>query len=302
MIVYKKCPICEKEEFDYVLSAKDRNSLEKMKFNVLKCRFCNLEITHLPSDIDASKFYPEYYREFKKGISGFSRTLFLNYYRIFYSIRWLKKGMKILDAGCGNGLFASFLESRGCHVYCMEGNTASVKTASSVFNLKATKADLTSLPYKDLTFDVVILRHSLEHSLEINEVMKDSKRILKPDGFIYIECPNAKSIEKKIFGPNWYHLDLPRHACHFSPESIIKLVKKYGFGVISTKHDNFMPHSYGMSVVYFIEDLIKFRLPCIIRKIIVMALYPLSVLINIVFSIFGKGSISRLLAVKGTKL
>ena len=49
-------------------------------------------------------------------------------------------------------------------------------------------------------------------------------------------------MQKKIFGGNWVHWDVPRHIFHFSPETIQKLAEKSGFKVIEEYSLPFSSH------------------------------------------------------------
>jgi 2-polyprenyl-3-methyl-5-hydroxy-6-metoxy-1,4-benzoquinol methylase len=65
--------------------------------------------------------------------------------------------------------------------------------------------------------------HVLEHVPDIEQQIKELKRLLKPNGTIIIAVPNYKSFDAKYYGPFWAAYDVPRHLWHFSKISIEKL-------------------------------------------------------------------------------
>jgi 2-polyprenyl-3-methyl-5-hydroxy-6-metoxy-1,4-benzoquinol methylase len=299
---YKSCPVCGHVEFDYFLSSKDEYSNTKRKFHVLYCKECSYSFTYLPSDVDPIIFYGEDYKQTKKGLSNFQKRIYSIYYRMFFPLRFFKKGSKILDVGCGNGLLAYFLKYMGFEMTCIEKNGKSAKFTSDNFALEVYNCELEEALLPDNHFDIVLFRHSMEHIPDIASALREVKRILKKDGAIFIETPNIKSKECRIFGSNFYHLDLPRHIHHFSHYSLKKIVEKSDFIVKYLAFDNFMPHSFSMSLVYYLEKLINRKFPCIINKLFCIFFYPLSIAINSFASCSNNGSIIRLLAVKNSNL
>jgi hypothetical protein len=41
--------------------------------------------------------------------------------------------------------------------------------------------------------------------------------------------PNFDSWQSRRFGTNWFHLDLPRHRSHFTPDGLEALLRRTGF-------------------------------------------------------------------------
>ncbi|MBU1627074.1 class I SAM-dependent methyltransferase [bacterium] len=293
----KKCLICGGSQFEYILSSKDKYNEIKKKYNVLSCLECGYSFTYLPSDVNPSFFYPDNYRQFKKGLSDIQKWIYFLYYDLFFPVGLFSGGREILDIGSGNGLFSSFLKSKSFKVICVEKNERLSEFSKKTFCLNVLNCELIDAGFPENYFDVVISRHSMEHIDDIPETLKEIKRVLKKDGRFFLELPNIDSLEFKIFGSNFYHLDLPRHINHFSLVTIKKLLTKYNFKLKYSGFDNFMPHSFSMSFIYHIEDLIRKSLPCIIRRIIVLMIYPLSFFLGLIASYKGQGSIIRILAV-----
>ena len=44
--------------------------------------------------------------------------------------------------------------------------------------------------------------------------------------------PNAGSLQAALFGPRWFHLDLPRHLFHFTPRTLRALLERSGLEII----------------------------------------------------------------------
>jgi hypothetical protein len=61
--------------------------------------------------------------------------------------------------------------------------------------------------------------------------MNEIKRILKPDGVVYITLPNARSISFWLFQENWFNLEIPRHVISYSPRALRFLCSATGFEI-----------------------------------------------------------------------
>lgn len=95
---------------------------------------------------------------------------------------------RILDSGCGTGLILTELNKYGFTI----GLDISSKALSYCKDrgiTKLIKAQVSNLPIKDNTCDVVVSLDLLEHIENDNEVLKEYHRVLKKDGFICLTVP-----------------------------------------------------------------------------------------------------------------
>ncbi len=104
----------------------------------------------------------------------------------------LKPGMRILEIGCGTGLFTRAFAATGCHVDAIDvspdllAHTASKEIPGDVlFRLD----DAEALSYEDDTFDAVV-GSSILHHLDVNKSLSEMFRVLKPGGQIAFAEPN----------------------------------------------------------------------------------------------------------------
>ncbi len=101
------------------------------------------------------------------------------------------KGGKILDAGCGEGVLVEKLRKEGYNIEGLDPNYES----SYVKN-----ADITSPPYRENEFDVVLLLDVLEHIPYDKQytALREIKRILKPGGTFVMSVPNLAHLSSRI--------------------------------------------------------------------------------------------------------
>ena len=96
---------------------------------------------------------------------------------------------RILDVGSGSGVFLAYAQSMGWDVYGTEITKWGIEHAKEKFGLNLFFGDLASAKYKDNFFDVVHINHVLEHVYNPMSLIIEIKRVLKPDGYLYIEVP-----------------------------------------------------------------------------------------------------------------
>ena len=93
-------------------------------------------------------------------------------------------GKKILDAGCGNGYFSSWLTERGAQVFGVDGSSEMIEIAKMKYaDIPFKVHDLTlNFPEPDQSYDFVFANMLLMHMDSISIFLSDAKRLLKPNG------------------------------------------------------------------------------------------------------------------------
>jgi 2-polyprenyl-3-methyl-5-hydroxy-6-metoxy-1,4-benzoquinol methylase len=84
-------------------------------------------------------------------------------------------------------------------------------------------------------FDVITLWHVLEHIHNLNETIEALKKILKPEGTLFIAVPNPSSKDSLHYQENWAGYDVPRHLWHFSRETIEILLRNHGLKIVAVE-------------------------------------------------------------------
>lgn len=98
-----------------------------------------------------------------------------------------KKSLKILDAGCGPGAALVYLSQFG-DVIGVDVSDEALKFARK--RGKVIKGDISELPFKDKTFDVVVCLDVLYHKwVDVQKAFSELKRVLKPGGILFIREP-----------------------------------------------------------------------------------------------------------------
>ncbi|MBU1975762.1 MAG: class I SAM-dependent methyltransferase [Nanoarchaeota archaeon] len=130
---------------------------------------------------------------------------------------------KILDVGCGAGIFGRY-KPRGVEVYGCDFDKGSIKHAQKWE--KAVLHDIRKeLPYKDNTFDGALVKDVFEHVLEPWNLLLETKRVLKKGGILLATVP----------APTKKAWDDYTHVRPFTKRSIRELFLDHGMKIIYIK-------------------------------------------------------------------
>lgn len=104
-----------------------------------------------------------------------------------------KSGLKILDAGCGEGHLIEKLYKNNSNNICYGIDITEIalqKAKERCPYAKFEKKDLSKIDFDDNFFDIVICTEVLEHIFEYKTVIEELKKVVKDDGYLIITFPN----------------------------------------------------------------------------------------------------------------
>lgn len=217
------------------LNVKD-HSVSNENFELFLDESLDMLITHPQPDIEnlASYYESDDYISHTDG----KRSLFEKAYHFVKSIA-LKNKLKLinslqhekgklLDIGAGTGEFLSIAKENGWQAIGIEPS----EKARNIAIKKGVEFSENLEKFEDQSFDVITMWHVLEHVPNLDEQIKELKRLLKPDGTILIAVPNFNSFDAKHYGAFWAAYDVPRHLWHFSKTAIKKLFADKGMTLV----------------------------------------------------------------------
>ena len=212
----------------------------KKTYKIINCSKCNfIHLYPKPSPKILQEYYEnEYYQKLKQPIHEFKKELkdqkWLDQQseeHRFLLKKFGKSSGKVLDIGCGNGFFLRYLKTKGWDVLGIEPSSFARKNATSLGI--ETKPNFTGL--KNSTFDVIMLRYTLEHLRNPLSMLKKIKKYLVNNGLIIVMVPNdfnplQISVEKMGYEKWWVRT--PDHINYFNFKSIILLLEKIDYDVV----------------------------------------------------------------------
>ena len=137
-------------------------------------------------------------------------------------------GGRLLDVGCGNGRFLATMREMGWTVQGVEFSEDGVRACRKA-GMPVHHGDLFSAGFADATFDVITVRHVIEHIPQPRPFMAELARILKPGGRLVIETPNSNALGRAWLSVNWFANEVPRHLFLYAPDNLALLTRQQGF-------------------------------------------------------------------------
>jgi SAM-dependent methyltransferase len=231
------CLLCDSPNWSPLLEACDlAPGGSGLRFAVSQCRDCGLTFTNpRPSCRSIGNFYPPDYQphrpsaadrraRWRKRYPGLPRWLVRKHQPVH-----LQGEGRLLDFGCGSGLFLEQMRSAGWHVTGVDVSTTTVRRLRDDLAIEAYTG---SLPHPELAgrrFDVITMWHSLEHVHQPRKVLEAAFALLVPGGKLIVAVPNMDSLPVRWFGPCWYGFDVPRHLTHFTSDTLPRMLQRSGF-------------------------------------------------------------------------
>jgi SAM-dependent methyltransferase len=151
---------------------------------------------------------------------------------------------RLIDIGCGNGRLLWVAKQAGWDVKGLELSAEMARYAAGIVGCEVVANDFLAEeppPGDRQAFDVVSLRHVLEHLPWPLLAMEKISGLLKPGGYLLVEIPNVEG-----WGKRWVRFSartglhrrrfpadmLPGHLCEYSKLSFGNLLERSGFRLL----------------------------------------------------------------------
>ena len=253
------CKICGNLDSNRVFKGRDMSG-KKDEFEYIECAACGcLQLKSIPENLE--KYYADgYYAFIKPNCPKIGKTkLVLKRMRSGYYLgdktimgklmariapsdmdyAWYRKAgvgvdSRILDIGSGAGDILTNLKSHGFSNIL--GIDAFIEDDIHYENgLAILKKNVYEI---DGEYDFIMLHHSFEHMPDPLEILRRLHSLLKPDRYVLIRIPVARSYAWRKYGANWVGLDAPRHFFLHTVDSMRILARKSGFTITEIEYDS----------------------------------------------------------------
>lgn len=138
---------------------------------------------------------------------------------------------RLLDIGCGKGHFLAAARELGWEVSGIDSSESAAASARQLYGLQILVGDVADEAIPGAPFDAITMWHVLEHVPDPTLVVARARELLRPGGRLVVSVPNVASLQARVFGRHWFHLDRQRHVFHFTPRALRTLLERHGFSV-----------------------------------------------------------------------
>jgi SAM-dependent methyltransferase len=272
-------------------------------YDLARCERCGTAVTigaAPPDDVHETGAY----RPGAPRLAGVAAPLLRRFdrKRLALLARGVSPPARLLDAGAGRGRFVAAARVAGYEARGIEPSARGVDGAAASYGVALERATIESAAVVPRSLDAVTLWHVLEHLDDPGAALDAVAGWLRPGGALLVGVPNRASLQARLAGDRWFHLDLPRHRVHFTPKGLRTLLEAHGFEAVSTTHVLLEHNPFGMwqsltsratTTPSWLYHALKRNAPLDARDALVtaaaLALLPLAVVLEAVAGLARQG-------------
>jgi SAM-dependent methyltransferase len=250
------CLVCGHSAFRFLCTATDRlYGTTQNEFQIVACEGCGLmRLAPLPAPADLPRYYPAHYWYAPDGSSAARleeryRRLVLRDHVQFVSRALAESGEAgpVLDVGCGGGLFPRLLRERGFRAIGLDSSPEAAAVAWHTNGVPVLCGDLAQAPLGPAACAGITMFHVLEHVYDPRAYLDSARILLKPNGRLIVQVPNAACWQFRLLGARWNGLDAPRHLTDFRARDMEALLTAAGFEVLRRKYFSWRDNPAGLA-------------------------------------------------------
>lgn len=177
----------------------------------------------------------------------------------------VKKG-KLLDVGCGIGLFLRLARSSKWDIEGIEPSKWATRIARDKYRLNVQTGTLKTAKLFNEKFDVITMWDVIEHCTDPLGELKLTNSVLKKNGYLFLTTMDLDSFVARLMGRRWWWL-MEMHLFYFTRETIKKLLGEAGFEIVSIKkHARYITLSYLISRSRKLSRLLSYLPKSLFKK------------------------------------
>lgn len=105
-----------------------------------------------------------------------------------------RKGVRVLDVGCGVGYFTYLLGQQGAHVFGLDADAGTLATAKMTTGQQYLLGTIEALPFADNRFDMILCSEVLEHVSDDRKAVSELCRVAQNGATILVTVPCTEGV------------------------------------------------------------------------------------------------------------
>ncbi len=151
-----------------------------------------------------------------------------SYEELLMQLEPYRKNNKLLDYGCGTGIFLQKAIEKGWQAIGIElSEKALIECRNKNLTVYTSIEELPS--EKEAEFDVITMFEVIEHLSEVNETIDFLSSLLRINGVFYNTTPNFNNPARWLHKENYHIIEYPEHLLYFSCASFNNCLRLHGF-------------------------------------------------------------------------
>jgi SAM-dependent methyltransferase len=220
------CPACGSPG-DVSFRARDWNRrASEQDFVYARCQACGLRyLESIPNDL--STYYLDDYHSIPRLRQDLDAQAAHEQFKLDLVREYVPNG-RLLEIGPSFGAFAAIAQASGFEIHAVEPDSACRAFLVDALGIRALPSTLSLSAADPGSYDVIALWQVFEHMPDAWEFLQIAAKLLRPGGVIVIATPNPESMQARIWGRRWAHVDAPRHVILVPPATLIERAERYG--------------------------------------------------------------------------
>lgn len=242
------CPLCGSAR----IFAYDRDYQGR---TICRCRDCALRFMNPQyTDEHLAEFYATYlYKDPQFSQAEMDRRIRSKTNDLALIERYTDPG-RFLSVGCGDGLELALAKRRG---WAVEGYDVDPNITSRVageLGVAVHCGNFLEIGLPASSYDCIFLDQVLEHPKNPQDYLREINRLLRPNGVVFIGCPNITSISnrtKTVLGKlglkrrRGSHYDTFHHLFYYAPQALANVMRhRYGLDTLTIEGDPYSGLQY----------------------------------------------------------
>jgi len=231
------------------------------RFRVLQCRACDqIYLDPLPSEAEIVALFTQLYTTGEGSVPELKE-----YYQFTYHdepqnplVRQYERHLdlierhhapgKLLDLGCGTGLFLSVARRRGWEPFGVDESLEATDWARDHFGLSPWVGAFESFAGEGMRFDAITGWDVIEHSRDPVALLEVARECLAPGGIVALSTPNQRSMLDLVAGllyrasggrvtapiEKFY---IEQHFLYFTPDSFRACLGRAGLEIVQLERE-----------------------------------------------------------------
>ncbi len=209
------------------------------KYDVVSCARCGFAYAdNIPSQAAFNRYYSQMSKyEFsdKRGEVPASHLRHFKKIVDFIKPHMLDRKARILDVGCSTGgLLSVFRRSGYERLSGVDPSRPCAKAAKALYGIPVTPCNIFDF-HEDGKFDLVVLSAVLEHVVDLHALLEKIGGLLREQGMLFIEVPDADRFDAYITAP--FQQFSVEHINYFTRRSLGNLLERAFFEIVKVRAD-----------------------------------------------------------------
>ncbi len=248
-----ECPVCACD--------RNRTKYRLTRFAILQCAACRLVyLWPRPGEEEIRALFANLYTSGEgsvpelKSYYGYcyddspENPLVQLYERWLDTIEERRKPGRLLDIGCGTGLFLAVARRRGWQPFGVDESAEATAYAKSRFGLDVHTGEFSTFAAAGDGFDVITGWDIIEHARAPRSLLAAMRAKLAPGGIVALSTPNQRNIIDLVAsclyrltggGMRWplEKFYIEQHFVYFTPRTLADVLGKSGLSVVTMRRE-----------------------------------------------------------------